>query len=122
LIQRYGVTRLNKKGIFLMIKELILADVNVRLWVGPLAAPISTHQSRELRQHPHRKEEFDLVAALIPHPWTWDDIAKDPLGKPRLKNTALLGQIFLLVSTFKLRIRVFLKLEQNTATQANWLF
>lgn len=69
-----------------MIKELMVADVHVRLWIGPQAAPISTHQSRALRQHPHRKEEFDLVAALLPHPWTWDDIAKDPLGKPRLTD------------------------------------
>lgn len=69
-----------------MVRELLVADVQVRLWIGALAAPLSTHPSRELRQHPHRKAEFDLVAALIPQPWTWDDITKDPLGKPRLKN------------------------------------
>lgn len=84
MIQRYGVKTLNKNGIFLMIRELLVEEVHVRLWVGASAAPISCHPERDLRQHPHRKEEFDLVAALLPSPWTWDDIAKDPSGKPRL--------------------------------------
>ena len=69
-----------------MIKELLVANVHIRLWTIPSEAPIADHPLRALRKHPHRQSEFDLVAALLPQPWTWDSITKDALGKPKLKN------------------------------------
>ena len=69
-----------------MIKELVVNEVEVRIWQNQLPAPALHHPIRAQRLHPHRQAEFDVIAALIPHPWSWDDIVKDPLGKPHLKN------------------------------------
>lgn len=67
-----------------MVKELIISDVQVRFWPSAQPAPMIDHPARDLRLHPHRQAEFDLIAALIPLPWSWDDIVKDPMGKPHL--------------------------------------
>jgi len=69
-----------------MIKEIVIDNVYVHLWEGPTTPPITDHWERSQRRHPHRQAEFDLICALIPDPWTWDDIVKDNLGKPFLKN------------------------------------
>jgi phosphopantetheinyl transferase len=69
-----------------MIRELVINDVQVWIWLSAGPAPVVDHPIRTQRLHPHRQAEFDMVAALMPHPWSWDDITKDPLGKPRLKN------------------------------------
>ena len=86
MLQRYGVQTLNKNGIFLMVKELIVNDVHIRLWSSDQPAPIIDHPVRDQRLHPHRQAEFDVTAALIPLPWSWDDIVKDPMGKPHLAS------------------------------------
>ncbi len=69
-----------------MIRDLVINDVQVRIWQSVVPAPVVDHPIRAQRHHPHRQAEFDIIAALMPQPWSWDDIAKDPLGKPRLKN------------------------------------
>ncbi len=69
-----------------MIRELVINDVQVRIWHSAAPAPVVDHPIRSQRLHPHRQAEFDMIAALMPHPWSWDDITKDQLGKPRLKN------------------------------------
>lgn len=75
-----------------MVRELTIQQINVRLWDSLDPAPIFAHPHRLLRTHPHRQAEFDMIAALIPIPWSWDDIVKDHVGKPFLKNnTAHIG-------------------------------
>ena len=69
-----------------MIRELVVDDVQVRIWHKALPAPVMDHPIRNQRLHPHRQAEFDVIAALIPHPWSWDDIVKDPFGKPHLQK------------------------------------
>ena len=67
-----------------MFKYLTVGDVHIRIWEKNFAAPVFAHPKRTLRQHPHRQSEFDAIAALIPEPWSWDDIEKENLGKPYL--------------------------------------
>ena len=69
-----------------MISELVINEVNVRIWEGSSAPAPSSHPLRSHRIHPHRQIEFDMIDTLIPPPWSWDDIEKEPLGKPFLKN------------------------------------
>ena len=81
MLQRYAVRTLNKNGIFLMIRDLVINDVQVRIWQSVVPAPVVDHPIRAQRHHPHRQAEFDIIAALMPQPWSWDDIAKDPTMK-----------------------------------------
>lgn len=67
-----------------MIRDLMINNVSVNIWQNASPAPIMDHPLRLQRHHPHRQAEFDVIAALIPEPWSWDDIVKDNMGKPRL--------------------------------------
>ncbi|MEN9334221.1 MAG: hypothetical protein RLY35_1401 [Bacteroidota bacterium] len=71
---------------FEMVRQLQIGNVFIHLWDTPLAAPIFHHPLRSMRSHPHRQAEFDAVSALIPEHWSWDDIEKDSMGKPFVKN------------------------------------